>query len=251
MANDSEELAPWWQRGVVYQVYPRSFQDTNGDGIGDLRGVIERLDYLASLGVAAVWLSPFYPSPMADFGYDVSDYCDVDPMFGTLLDFDELVAQVHARDLRVIVDLVPNHTSDRHPWFVASRSSRTDPKRGWYVWRDGSADGSPPNNWLASFGGISWTYDEVTGQWYLHSFLPEQPDLDWRNPEVREAMFDVVRFWLERGVDGFRVDVAHAIGKDPEAARQPAQPIRRLLAQGPWRLRDAAPRPRQEPSLRP
>jgi alpha-glucosidase len=224
LESTGQDVAPWWQHGVVYQVYPRSFQDSNGDGIGDLRGVIHRLDHLECLGIDAVWLSPFYPSPMADFGYDVADYCDVDPMFGTLADFDELVADAHDRGLRIIVDLVPNHTSDRHPWFEGSRSSRDDPKRDWYVWRDGTADGEPPNNWLANFGGPAWTYDEPTRQWYLHSFLPEQPDLDWRNPEVRAAMFDVVRFWLERGVDGFRVDVAHAIGKDPELRDNPPNP---------------------------
>jgi alpha-glucosidase len=215
---------PWWQHGVVYQVYPRSFQDSDGDGIGDLRGVIHRLDHIECLGVDALWLSPFYPSPMADFGYDVADHCDVDPVFGTLDDFDELVVDAHDRGLRVIVDLVPNHTSDQHPWFSESRSSRDNAKRDWYVWRDGRPDGSPPNNWLATFGGPAWTFDEHTGQWYLHSFLPQQPDLDWRNPEVRAAMFDVVRFWLARGVDGFRVDTAHAIGKDPELRDNPPNP---------------------------
>jgi alpha-glucosidase len=224
LESTGDDAAPWWQHGVVYQVYPRSFQDSNADGIGDLRGVIHRLDHLACLGIDAVWLSPFYPSPMADFGYDVADYVDVDPMFGTLADFDELVTEAHELGLKVIVDLVPNHSSDRHPWFIESRSSRDSPKRGWYVWRDGRPDGSPPNNWLASFGGPSWTFDELTGQWYLHSFLPQQPDLNWRNPEVRAAMFDVVRFWLRRGVDGFRVDVAHAIGKDPELRDNPPNP---------------------------
>jgi len=218
-----ERVAPWWQHGVVYQIYPRSFQDSNADGVGDLRGIIRRLDYVSDLGVDALWLSPFYPSPMADFGYDVADYCDVDPMFGTLSDFDELVTEAHRRGLRVIVDLVPNHTSDRHPWFVESRSSLDNPKRDWYVWRDGRS-GGPPNNWLANFGGPSWTFDEHTGQWYLHLFLPEQPDLDWRNPSVRAAVFDVVRFWLQHQVDGFRVDVAHAIGKDPELRDNPPNP---------------------------
>jgi glycosidase len=213
--------APWWQRGVVYQVYPRSFQDSNGDGIGDLQGVIDRLDHVAALGVDAIWLSPFYPSPMADFGYDVADYCDVDPVFGTLEIFDGLVRAAHERGLRVIIDFVPNHTSVEHPWFEASRSSRDDPKRDWYVWRDSRPDGAPPNNWLASFGGRAWTFDDTTGQWYLHSFLPEQPDLNWRNHEVREAMFDVVRFWLSRGVDGFRIDVCYAIAKHPELLDNP------------------------------
>jgi alpha-glucosidase len=194
--------ADWWRRGAIYQVYPRSFADTDGDGVGDLRGVIERLDHLnddtaRSLGVEAIWLSPFYPSPMADFGYDVADYRDVDPRFGTLADFDELVAESHRRGVRVIVDFVANHTSDRHPWFVDSRSSRRSAHRDWYVWRDGR-DGGPP-----------------TGQWYLHSFLPQQPDLDWDNPRVEAAMHDVLRFWCERGADGFRIDVVHRLAKDP------------------------------------
>ncbi|MDX1689447.1 MAG: alpha-amylase family glycosyl hydrolase [Acidimicrobiia bacterium] len=205
----------WWQHGVIYQIYPRSFMDTTGDGIGDLPGIVERLDHLVDLGVDAVWVSPFYRSPMADFGYDVEDYRDVDPIFGTLDDADALIAACHDRDLRVIVDYVPNHTSDRHRWFRASRSSRDDPKRDWYVWRDPKPDGTLPNNWLSHFGGPAWTLDERTGQCYLHLFLPEQPDLNWRNPEVREAMYDVMRFWLERGVDGFRIDVAHLPMKDP------------------------------------
>lgn len=216
--------APWWQTGVVYQVYPWSYQDSNGDGIGDLPGVIQRLDHLVRLGVDAVWLSPFYPSPMADFGYDVSDYCDVDPRFGTLADADRLIAAAHDRGLRLIVDLVPNHSSIEHPWFVESRSSRDNPKRHWYVWRDGKAPGEPPNNWLATFGGPAWDWDDHTGQWYLHSFLPDQPDLNWRNPELRQAMLDVVRFWLDRGVDGFRVDVAAAIMKDPALRDNPPNP---------------------------
>src|SRR6185437_10319540 len=167
----------WWQTGIVYQVYPRSFQDSDGDGTGDLPGVLARLDYLASLGVDAVWISPIYPSPMADFGYDVADYCDIDPLFGTLADFDALVADAHARGLKVILDFVPNHTSDRHPWFLDSRSSRKSAKRDWYIWRDGKPDGAPPNNWISHFGGPAWTFDEATGQWYLHSFLRQQPDL--------------------------------------------------------------------------
>jgi glycosidase len=212
----------WWQTAVIYQIYPRSFQDTTGNGVGDLPGITSRLDYLAeTLGVDAIWISPFYPSPMADFGYDVADYCDVHPMFGTLDDFDELLAAAHDRGLRVIIDWVPNHTSDRHPWFVASRSSRTDPKRDWYVWRDAKPDGSPPNNWQSNFGGRAWTWDEGTGQYYLHSFLAEQPDLNWRNPEVQAAMFDTVRFWMDRGVDGIRIDVAHYIMKDPELRDNP------------------------------
>jgi alpha-glucosidase len=215
----------WWQTGVIYQVYPRSFKDTTGNGLGDLAGVLEKLDYLAgTLGVDAIWLSPFYPSPMADFGYDVADYTDVDPLFGDLATFDELVVRAHRLGLRIIIDLVPNHTSDQHPWFVASRASRDDPKRDWYVWADPKPDGSPPNNWLSVFGGPAWEWDDRTAQYYLHSFLKEQPDLNWRNPAVKEAMCAVVRFWLERGVDGFRVDVAHYIAKDPELRDNPPNP---------------------------
>jgi len=210
---------PWWRSGVVYQIYPRSFADSNGDGVGDLAGVTARLDHLVDLGVDAVWLSPFYRSPMADFGYDVSDHTDVDPTFGTLADADALVEGAHRRGLRAIFDWVPNHTSDRHAWFLASRSTRDDPKRSWYVWRDPRPGGRPPNNWISAFSldgeRPSWTLDERTGQFYLHSFLPEQPDLNWDDPAVPEAMHDVLRFWLDRGVDGFRIDVAHAIGKDP------------------------------------
>src|SRR5437763_9059584 len=214
-------MSAWWQRGVVYQIYPRSFQDTNGDGVGDLPGVLQRLDYVTdTLGVDAVWLSPFFPSPMADFGYDVADYCAVDPLFGSLADFDRLLAEAHARGLKVIVDYVPNHTSDQHPWFQASRSARDNPYRDWYIWRDGS----PPNNWLANFGGSAWEYDPRTGQSYLHSFLKEQPDLNWRNPDVKAAMLDALRCWLDRGVDGFRIDVAHFIMKDPALRDLPPNP---------------------------
>jgi alpha-glucosidase len=209
--------APWWRSGVVYQVYPRSFADADGDGVGDLAGVRQHLDHLAWLGVDAVWLSPFYRSPMADFGYDVADHCDVDPLFGDLAEFDRLLADAHALGIRVVVDLVPNHTSDQHPWFQASRSSRDDPKRDWYVWRDGGGPVQPPNNWRGAFvdGGPAWTWDPTTEQWYLHQFLPEQPDLNWENPAVVDAMHDVMRFWLDRGVDGFRIDVVHCIGRDP------------------------------------
>jgi alpha-glucosidase len=207
----------WWRRGAVYQVYPRSFADSDGDGVGDLRGLRAHLDHLAELSVAAVWLSPVFPSPMADFGYDVSDHCDVDPLFGTLADLDDLVADCHARDIRVVLDWVPNHTSDRHPWFLASRSSREDPKRDWYVWRDGAPDGGPPNDWRSEFAAVgpAWTYDEPTGQWYLHSYTPQQPDLDWENPEVEAAMHDTIRFWLSRGVDGLRIDALQRLAKDP------------------------------------
>jgi alpha-glucosidase len=204
----------WWQTGIVYQIYPRSFQDSNGDGIGDLNGIRTGLDYLLRLGVDALWLSPFYPSPMADFGYDISDYCNVDSRFGTLSDFDALLRDAHAHNLKVIVDLVPNHTSDQHPWFVESRSSSNNAKRDWYLWRAPKPDGSAPNNWLSNFGGSAWTFDAATGQYYYHAFLKEQPDLNWRNPEVRNAMYDVMRFWLERGVDGFRIDVLFHLIKD-------------------------------------
>ncbi len=215
----------WWHRGVIYQIYPRSFMDSNGDGIGDLAGIISRLDYVAHvLGVDAIWLSPIYPSPMADFGYDISNYTNIDPIFGSLQTFDELLDQAHQRGLKVLIDFVPNHTSDQHPWFIESRSSRTSPKRDWYIWADAKPDGSAPNNWLSVFGGSAWEWDEQTGQYYLHSFLKAQPDLNWRNPEVQAAMFDVIRFWLERGVDGFRVDVAHYLMKDPGFRDNPPNP---------------------------
>jgi alpha-glucosidase len=206
---------PWWQTGVVYQIYPRSFLDTDGDGIGDLEGIRRRLDHLRWLGVDALWLSPIYPSPMADFGYDVADYRDVDPVFGSLETFDLLLSEAHERGLRVLLDWVGNHTSDEHAWFRESRSSRDNPKRDWYVWRDGEP-GAPPNNWTAAFSDDpAWTFDEATGQHYLHLFLPQQPDLNWGHPEVEAAMHDILRFWLDRGVDGFRADVIHLIGKDP------------------------------------
>ena len=208
---------PWWQQAVFYQIYPRSFSDSTGSGVGDLAGITAHLDELAWLGVDALWLSPFYRSPMADFGYDVSDYCDVDPLFGTLADFDALLASAHARGLRVIVDWVPCHSSSEHPWFREARASRNSPKRDWYVWRDPGPDGRLPNNWLSTLtaGAPAWTLDDASGQLYLHSFLPEQPDLNWQSPELRAAMHDTLRFWLDRGVDGFRIDVAHNIGKDP------------------------------------
>ncbi len=214
----------WWQRGTVYQVYPRSFMDADGDGVGDLPGITARLDHLRWLGVDAVWISPIYPSPMKDFGYDVSDYTGVHPLFGTLEDFDRLLREAHARELRVILDFVPNHSSDRHPWFVESRSSRDSPKRGWYLWRDPAPDGGPPNNWLSCFGGSAWELDEATGQYYYHAFLREQPDLNWRNPEVVDAMLDVLRFWLDRGVDGFRVDVIWHLLKDDRFRDNPPNP---------------------------
>ena len=215
--------APWWQKAVVYQVYPRAFADGSlDDGIGDLAGIHARLDYIRDLGVDAVWLSPIFPSPMCDNGYDVSDYCNIDPLFGDLATFDRLLTAAHERGLRVLLDWVPNHTSSLHPWFLESRSSRTSAKRDWYYWRDGSPD-TPPNNWLAAFGGRAWTWDDTTEQWYLHLFLPEQPDLNWGNPEVQAAMHNTLRFWLDRGVDGFRMDVIHLIGKDPALPDAPPE----------------------------
>jgi alpha-glucosidase len=217
-------MTAWWQSGIIYEIYPRSFQDSNGDGVGDLCGINQRLDELVWLGIAAIWIAPIYPSPMADFGYDITDYCNVDPLFGSLSDFDALITQAHARGLKIILDFVPNHTSDRHPWFTASRSSRFDAKRDWYIWHDGKDDGSPPNNWISQFGGPAWTYEKNTGQYYLHSFLPQQPDLNWRNPAVRAAMQEVLRFWLDRGVDGFRVDVLWLLIKDAEFRDNPPNP---------------------------
>ncbi|HSK90754.1 MAG TPA: alpha-amylase family glycosyl hydrolase [Euzebyales bacterium] len=208
--------APWWKRAVIYQIYPRSFADWSGDGIGDLAGIREHLDHLTWLGVDGLWLSPIYPSPMADFGYDVANYTDIDPVFGSLEGFDDLLAVSHRRALRVLLDWVPNHTSDRHPWFMASRGSLNNPYRDWYIWRD------RPNNWRRAFDdGPAWTRDQRTGQYYLHLFLPQQPDLNWGNPSVREAMHETLRFWLDRGVDGFRADVVHLIGKDPALPDDP------------------------------
>ena len=223
----STEASPgdeWWRHGVIYQIYPRSFQDGNDDGIGDLAGIRRRLDYLVALGIDAVWISPFYPSPMADFGYDVADYCDVDPRFGSLADFDALLADVHANGMKLIIDFVPNHTSSSHPWFLESRRSRADPKRDWYLWRDPSPDGGPPNNWLSNFGGPAWTFDSGTGQYYCHMFLNEQPDVNWRHPDVRTAMMEALRFWLRRGVDGFRLDVIYHVIKDALFRDNPVDP---------------------------
>jgi alpha-glucosidase len=204
----------WWRDGVLYQIYPRSFADSTGSGHGDLRGVIEHLDHLSWLGIDGIWLSPINPSPDADWGYDVADYIDVDPEFGTIEDLDRLVAEATDRGIHVLIDLVPNHTSDRHPWFVDARSDRSAAHRDWYVWADGRPDGSPPNNWRSSFGGPAWTWDDATSQYYLHNFLPEQPDLNWWNPQVADAFHDIVRFWFDRGISGFRIDVAHALVKD-------------------------------------
>jgi alpha-glucosidase len=221
MGSDSHA---WWQRGVVYQVYPRSFQDSNGDGIGDLAGIATRLDYLAWLGVDAIWLSPIFPSPMADFGYDVSNFVDVDPIFGSLADLDRLLGEAHRRGLKLILDFVPNHTSEQHPWFAESRSNRSNAKRDWYVWRDPAPGGGPPNNWLSEFGGSAWEFDAATGKYYYHAFLKEQPDLNWRNPAVVAAMHDVLRFWFARGVDGFRIDVLHHLLEDESLRDNPPNP---------------------------
>jgi alpha-glucosidase len=214
----------WWRHGIFYQIYPRSFADSDGDGVGDINGIIARLPYLKSLGIDAVWLSPIFPSPMADFGYDISHYTGVDPSFGTMEDFDALVSAAHQDGLKLILDLVPNHTSDQHPWFTEARGSRDNPKRDWYIWRDPGPDGGPPNNWLSEFGGSAWAYDDATGQYYYHAFLGQQPDLNWRNPDVREAIFDVMRFWLGKGVDGFRVDVIWHLIKDAEFRDNPPNP---------------------------
>ncbi len=214
----------WWRGAVIYQIYPRSFQDANGDGIGDLLGIVERMPYIASLGVDAIWISPFFTSPMKDFGYDVSDYCDVDPMFGTLADFDVLIDTAHRFGLRVMIDLVLSHTSDQHPWFEQSRASRTNDKADWYVWADPKPDGTVPNNWLSVFGGSAWHWDARREQYYLHNFLISQPDLNFHNPDVQDALCDVARFWLDRGVDGFRLDTINFYVHDAQLRDNPALP---------------------------
>ena len=215
--------APWWQGAVIYQVYPRSFADSNGDGVGDLAGILGHLDHVAALGVDAIWLSPIYPSPLHDVGYDITDYTDIAAEYGTLADLDALIAACHARGLRLLLDLVPCHTSVEHPWFAEARASRASARRDWYIWADPATDGGPPNNWVAAFGSSSWELDPPSGQYYLHSFYPEQPDLNWRNPAVATAIHDVMRFWFERGVDGFRVDaIAHAIKDDQLRDNPPA-----------------------------
>ncbi len=215
----------WWKSAVIYQIYLRSFQDTNGDGIGDIPGIIQRLDYLEWLGIDVVWITPFYPSPMADFGYDISDYQGVDPTFGKLADLDYLIQLLHDRNIKVIVDFVAAHTSDQHSWFIESRSSRSHPKRDWYIWKDPTPEGNPPNNWIGRFDGLSaWEWDAKTEQYYLHSFLKEQPDINWRNPGAKQAMLDVLDFWLQRGVDGFRVDAAYRAYKDPQFRDNPVNP---------------------------
>ena len=216
---------PWWKHAVIYEIYPRSFQDSNGDGMGDLNGITSRLDYLKNLGVDAIWITPFYPSPQVDYGYDIADYKAIDPDYGTMADFDRLVSEAKKRNIRVILDFVINHTSEQNAWFKESRSSRENPKRDWYIWRDGK-NGGPPNNWLSWFGGSAWTLDPKTNQYYYHYFYIEQPDLNWRNPEVKKAMFDVVRFWLERGASGFRIDAVSRLYEDPELHDDPILPGR-------------------------
>jgi alpha-glucosidase len=225
--NPSTSRAPgrqWWKGAVIYQIYPRSFMDANGDGVGDLPGITARLDHVASLGVNAIWVSPFFKSPMKDFGYDVADYCDVDPLFGTLEDFDAMVAKAHGLGLRVLIDQVYSHTSDEHPWFVESRQSRDNPKADWFVWADAKPDGSPPSNWQSVFGGPAWTWDARRGQYYLHNFLNSQPQINGHNPDVQGALLDVTRFWLDRGVDGFRIDALNFLMCDPELRDNPPAP---------------------------
>ncbi len=222
MANG--KAADWWRGAVIYQIYPRSFMDTDGDGVGDLPGIIDRLDYVASLGVDAIWISPFFRSPMADFGYDIADYRDVDPLFGTLEDFDRLLAKAHALGLRVMIDQVLSHTSDQHAWFRESRQSRDNPKADWYVWADPKEDGTPPNNWMSLFGGVAWRWEPRREQYYLHNFLSSQPDLNFHNPEVQAATLDNVKFWLERGVDGLRLDAINFCFHDPQLRDNPPKP---------------------------
>jgi alpha-glucosidase len=215
---------PWWQRAVFYEIWVRSFYDANGDGIGDLPGLITKLDYVGRLGATAVWLSPIFPSPLADAGHDITDFRGVHPQLGTLGDFDRLVGEAHRRGIRLVLDWPINHTSDRHPWFEEARASREASHRNWYVWADPTRDGAPPNNWLSVFGGSAWTLDEQTGQYYFHGFLPQQPDLNWRNPAVRAAIHDAMRFWLERGVDGFRVDAVDMLLENPDLPDNPPKP---------------------------
>ncbi|WP_209348657.1 alpha-amylase family glycosyl hydrolase [Pontixanthobacter sp. CEM42] len=223
--NDKSIAAlPWWRGASIYQIYPRSFMDSNGDGIGDLPGITQKLDHVASLGVDAIWVSPFFTSPMKDFGYDVADYCGVDPIFGTLEDFDALIERAHALDLKVLIDQVYSHTSDEHPWFTESRSSKHNDKADWYVWADAKPDGSPPTNWQSVFGGPSWTWDARRGQYYLHNFLSSQPQINGHNPDVQNALLDVARFWLDRGVDGFRIDALNFMMHDPQLRDNPPAP---------------------------
>ncbi|HEY0307814.1 MAG TPA: alpha-glucosidase [Acidobacteriaceae bacterium] len=215
-SGKSAAIRTWWKDAVIYEIYPRSFQDSNGDGVGDLQGIIERLDYLKGLGVNTLWLTPIYPSPQVDFGYDISNYEAIDPRYGTMKDFDRLVAEAKKRGIRIVMDAVLNHTSDQNPWFLQSRASRTNSKRDWYVWRDGKADSVPPNNWISLFGHSAWQWDATTQQWYYHRFYKQQPDLNWRNPAVENAMFNSLRFWLDKGVAGFRLDAVFDLFEDPQ-----------------------------------
>jgi alpha-glucosidase len=214
----------WWQHAVFYEIYPRSFADSNNDGVGDLNGITSKIGYLRDLGVDAIWISPCYPSPQVDFGYDVADYENIDPMYGTLADFDRMVAEGKKKNVRVILDFVPNHTSDQHPWFLDSKSSRTSQHRDWYIWRDGKGNGQPPNNWISIFGGSAWTLDPATNQYFYHFFYKQQPDLNWRNPAVEKAMLDTTRWWYQRGVSGFRLDAVDALFEDPELRDNPVLP---------------------------
>ena len=223
-ASTTQHADPWWKHAVIYEIYPRSFQDSNGDGIGDINGITSRLDYLKDLGVNAIWITPMYPSPGVDYGYDISDYTAIDPEYGTMADFDHMVAEAKKRNIRVLMDYVINHTSDQHPWFIESRSSRTNPKRDWYIWRDGKAPGQPPNNWQSWFGHSAWTYDAKTGQYYYHYFYVQQPDLNWRNPAVKKAMFGVIQFWMKHGVSGFRIDAVSRLFEDPNLHDDPYLP---------------------------
>src|SRR6202047_1839828 len=222
--NAGAAKSQWWQHAVFYEVYPRSFADSNNDGVGDLNGIASKLPYLQHLGVNAIWITPCFPSPQVDFGYDVADYESIDPMYGTLADFDRLVAEAKTHNIKIILDFVPNHTSDQHKWFQESKSSRTSPKRDWYIWRDGKRPNQPPNNWTSTFCGSAWKFDPATGQYYYHYFYAEQPDLNWRNPEVRKAMMDTMRFWYKRGVAGFRLDAVDTLFEDPELKDNPVLP---------------------------
>jgi alpha-glucosidase len=224
LAGAALSAEPWWKSAVFYEIYPRSFADSNNDGVGDINGITSKLDYLKNLGVDAIWLTPCFPSPQVDFGYDISDYRSIASEYGTLADFDKLMAESKKRNIRIIIDFVMNHTSDKHPWFAESRSSLTNPKRNWYVWRAANAGGKPPNNWLSIFGHSAWKLDEPTKQYYYHLFYPQQPDLNWRNPEVRKGMYDVARFWLDRGVAGFRLDAVMALFEDPSLKNNPILP---------------------------
>lgn len=228
--DTAKNVREWWRGGVVYQVYPRSFMDANADGVGDLDGIRERMDYIARLGVDAIWISPFFQSPMRDFGYDVSDYRQVDPLFGTLESFDALLKEAHKHGIKVIIDLVVSHTSDKHAWFVESSRDRDNAKADWYLWADAKADGTPPNNWLSHFGGSGWTWCSARRQYYFHNFLAEQPDLNYHNPEVRRAVVDVFRFWLERGVDGFRLDTVNMYFQDRQLRDNPPCPPEKALS---------------------